>query len=313
MHDPMTLVWRIRIPLPWFRDSKFRKDKDGQLVPREFRMRAEIRLVDIWHNDPQTDGSDDSCSVRRILSRKHGSLLKHFGSDEARSPWFLRERAKIPSSPADAEALLRGALWHVARCLGLNRWSLFHKRVTFEWCAREASELLHNTADNVRSSLCLLPGYHTNDQNPDGPPAEEIDLEDHAAWAREDRRSLDDPRYPKEASEYWRRERSEGFFFMVAKILSRETARWWQHPRWHFWHWSFQVHAWRWFMRRYVERCGKCRKRFKGRSVFSDWGGTRKWCAACEGVSEPSMGASVAKPYSSLNANDFEQANDPRA
>lgn len=310
MHDPMTLVWRIRIPLPWFRGSKFRTNKDGKLVPNAFRMRAEIRLVDIWHNDPCTDGSDDSCSVRKLLPRKHGSLLKHLGSDEAGSPWFLRERAKIPASPADAEALLRGALWHVARCLRLNRWSLFHKRVTFDWCTREASELLHNTADNVRSSLCLLPGYHTNDQNPDGPPVEEIDIEDTAAWEREGRRSLDDPRYPKEASAYWRTERSESFFFMIAKILSRETARWWQHPRWHFWHWSFQVHAWQWFMRRYVERCSQCRKRFRGGPVSADWGGTNRRCSACSGVS---VAASVSRPYSSLNANDFDQANDPRA
>jgi hypothetical protein len=309
MHDPMTLVWRIRIPLPWFREPKFRTNKAGERVPNRFRMRSCISLVDVWHNDPCSDGSDDSCSTRRRLARAHKDVLESMGSDEAASPWFLRERAKIPASPADAEALLRGALWHVARCLKLDRWSWSHKRITFAWCARMASELIHNTADNVRSSLCLLPGYHTNDRNPDGPPVEEIDIEDTAAWEREGRRSLDDPRYPAEASKWARKDRSEQFFFMVARILSRETARWWHEPRWHFRHWSFQVHPWQWLMRRYVERCSRCRKRFRGGPVFTDWGGTNRRCSSCEG----SSGTATVTPYSSLNANDFEQAQDPRA
>lgn len=276
MHDPETVAWEIRLPFFW---------------RERYRWPS---ILTIWHHDPQIGGHDDSCCVRWRLMRKHKGLLAHMGGDEARSPWFRRERAKIPSSPADAEALLRGALWHVARCLGLHRWSLFHKRVTFDWCAREASELLHNGVDNVRSSLCLLPGWHTNDRNPDGPPVEELDIEDYDGHERESKRSPDDVRYPKEASEYWRRQESEGFFFMIAKILSRATARWWQHPRWHFWHWSFQVHAWQRFKRRFIERCGKCGVRYKGSSdVHTNWDGTRTWCGKCAGVSV--AGPSVAK------------------
>lgn len=294
MRDPMSVAWEIRLPFFW----------------RESYRRPSI--LTIWHNDPETDGTDDSCCAWKRLGREHKGLLKCLAGDEARTPWFLRERAKEPSSPADAESLLRGALWHAAKAMRLDRWSLHHKRVTFQQCGQLACDLIHNGVDNVRTSLCLLPGWHTNDRNLDGPPVEELDIEDHEGHAREDKRSPDDVRYPKEASEYWRKEASEQFFRTIARILSRETARWWQQPRWHFWHWSFQVHAWQRFKRRFIERCDKCRKRFKGRSVFSDYHGTRKWCAACEGVSDDAMGK-VAQPYSSLNANDFEQAQDPRA
>ena len=265
MHDPKTVAWELRLPFFW----------------RE-RWRRPC-LLTIWHNDPEADGTDDSCCVRKRIFKKHKGLLRCLGGDEARNPWFRRERAKEPSSPADAEALLRGAMWYVATCLRLDKWSWLHRRITFRECEQLACELIHNGVDNVRSSLCLLPGWHTNDRNPDGPPAEELDIEDHAGHERESRRPAHDVRYPKEASEYWRREVSEGFFFMIAKILSRETARWWQHPRWHFWHWSFQVHAWQRFKRRFIERCSRCGVRYRGRSdVFSDWGG-KTWCGDCQG------------------------------
>lgn len=285
MHDPMHVVWEIRLPFFW----------------RESYRRPSI--LTIWHNDPCVGGSDDSCATRWRLLRNHKGLLKCLGGDEARTPWFCRERAKQPSSPADAEALLRGAFWYVARALQLHRWSWSHRRITFRECEQLACELIHNGVDNVRSSLCLLPGYHTNDRNPDGPPVEELNINDADGIERESKRSAEDVRYPKEASAYWRLDRSEGFFFMLAKILSRETARWWQAPKWHFWHWSFQVHAWQRFKRRFIERCSKCGVRYKGRSdVFSGWGGGSTWCGDCQ-----------SGGYAKVTPKDVEVAQDPRA
>lgn len=270
MHDPMTVAWEFKLPLLW---------RESWRWPR---------ILTIWHNDPCTDGSDDSCCARKRLGRKHKGLLGCMGGDEARSPWFLRERAKQPSSPADAEALIRGALWHVATCTRLDRWAMSHRRITFADCARIASELLHNTVDNVRGSLCLLPGWHTNDCKV-GEQLVEIDPNDDAAMDAERARPADD--YPAEASEWARRHRSEAFFRMIARILSRETARWWQEPRWHLWHWSFQVPAWQRFKRRFSDRCSKCGVRYRGTSeVFTDWEGTRTWCAACHGATAKADG-----------------------
>lgn len=48
----------------------------------------------------------------------------------------------------------------------------------------------------------------------------------------------------------------------IFAALRREERHWWQHPRWHFWHWRFQVHPWQTFRRWAFSRCTGCGKRF---------------------------------------------------
>lgn len=48
MHDPMTVAFDIAFPKFW------RKKKRGGWRPR-------LHLVTVWHVDPETDGTDDSC------------------------------------------------------------------------------------------------------------------------------------------------------------------------------------------------------------------------------------------------------------
>lgn len=44
----------------------------------------------------------------------------------------------------------------------------------------------------------------------------------------------------------------------------RPTSRWWfLHPRWHFWHWSFQVHPLQQLQRRLFDKCCVCGGKFK--------------------------------------------------
>lgn len=47
--------------------------------------------------------------------------------------------------------------------------------------------------------------------------------------------------------------------FRLHKTLTR---RWWQHPRWHFWHWKFQIHPIQYFKRWAFSRCHYCGGRF---------------------------------------------------
>jgi hypothetical protein len=216
MHDPMTVAFEV--PRPW----------------PERGFRGEWRwpsLITIWHVDPETDGSDDSCGWSRPrLSKDDLGRLKWIAGSEARSPWFLREAAKEPSSPADAEALMRGALLTTAR--------LLHLKLTLVEATTLASSLIHEPADNVRSRLCLLPGYHTNDP---------------------------------EDGEWYRQRNSEEFFVMLGSILAHRRRRWWQHPRWHLHHWKVQVHPIQAFKRWAWSRCCKCGGRFPwGASVVSN-------------------------------------------
>ena len=51
---------------------------------------------------------------------------------------------------------------------------------------------------------------------------------------------------------------------------------WWKHPRWHFWHWEFQVHPVQEFKRWAFSRCCYCGHRFQwGEAPLSlTWAGT---------------------------------------
>lgn len=53
--------------------------------------------------------------------------------------------------------------------------------------------------------------------------------------------------------------RIEGIF----AALRRRERPWWRHPRWHFWHWQFQIHPWQQFRRWMLTRCALCGKPFK--------------------------------------------------
>src|SRR3990167_1211215 len=54
----------------------------------------------------------------------------------------------------------------------------------------------------------------------------------------------------------------EFLFFCVFKAFIRNRRPWYRHPRWHVWHWRFQIHAWQKFRRWAFSRCAGCGKGF---------------------------------------------------
>lgn len=205
MHDPKTVICDFP-PYSWRERLKF--------LPHLFTL---------WHVDPEADGSDDSCgySVPK-LTRKQLCDLDWLAGCEARTPWFQRETAKEPASPADAEALLRGAFLSVAPYVGVRNLTMAEAT---EW----ACGMLHHPADNVRSSLCLLPGWHTNSE----------------------RVTEDD-----------RKREAAHLFYIVARFILRERRPWWRHPRWHVRHWEIQIRPLQTLKRVLFSRCRHCGGRF---------------------------------------------------
>lgn len=53
------------------------------------------------------------------------------------------------------------------------------------------------------------------------------------------------------------------FFLTLFHCYLRFNRPWYRHPRWHFWHWHFQVHPWQTFRRWALSRCCKCGGRFR--------------------------------------------------
>ncbi len=186
MHDPATVICDIPNPFSW---------RKCQILG--WRMGS---LATIWHVDPESDGSDDSCGwTFPKLTKEQKGNISFLAWCESEKPWFQAELSKNASRPADAECLLRGAFLAVARSIGA--------KITWDDACLWSSELIHGPVDKFRSSLCHLPGWHSN--------------------FGEDRKD--------------QRERSaESLFFCIARFILRMRRPWWKHPRWHFWHWKIQ-------------------------------------------------------------------------
>ena len=210
MHDPQTVAFEIKSP--W-------RSGRSELFPKGRRQ----TWITIWHVDPESDGSDDSCGFSRARIPKDVlGELAFSARQEAQYPWFLRAAAAVPPSAVEAECLLRGALLEAAASCRL--------KLSLEEASRLAVRLLHNPVDNLRSSLCFLPGYHSNfDEDREG------DREEHALW----------------------------LYRSLARCLLTDARPWYRHPRWHFWHWKIQVHALQRFQRWAFSRCCRCGGRFR--------------------------------------------------
>lgn len=194
MHDPMTVAFRVRRPWP----QRRHEDPRCAGLPRFWPP-----ILTVWHVDPESDGSDNSCGwgFARV-PQAIGEVLKFDAREEARRPWLLAEARKTPQSAADAECLLRGAILYVAGVCRLH--------YSLERAAVLAARLLHNPVDNMRGSLGFLPGWHSN--------------------SSEDR-------------EADRQQCASCVFHALARILLTEARPWWRHPRWHFWHWRIEFHG----------------------------------------------------------------------
>lgn len=215
MHDPMTVVCDIKRPWPRLTRAGVERKHWGWFYWPTW--------ITVWHVDPERDGSDDSCGWSSPkLTKAQISDLAFFAGCEARDPWLLRDRGKQPNNAAEAEAKLIYAIEMVAQRLNVA----ISSREAVKW----AAHLLHNPIDNVRGSLCHLPGWHTNNHE---------DNEDD------------------------RRERALSLYCLLARFILRQRRPWYRHPRFHVWHWKIQIHPVQAFKRWAFSRCAGCGKRFR--------------------------------------------------
>lgn len=243
MHDPSTLAFSIKRPWP----SRFRLSSNRRLYWPS--------IVDIWHVDPERDGSDDSCGWSFVrVPEKIRRELEFDAGCEARDPWLLSDASKRPLSVVDAERKLAHAILRVARICKV--------RCSIKRAERLAGDLIHNPVDNLRSSLCFLPGWHSN---------------------RDADRESD------------RKQSAHELYVCLASILLTRARPWWKHPRWHFWHWEINVQPIQAFKRWMWSRCSKCGGRFSWgyAPVTNQWnsegprwfkGETDKFHANCDDV-----------------------------
>jgi len=230
MHDPMTVAFQIRNPWrtykPWPKDIK--KWEDVPEAKQEGRSKYwqegyRESCVTIWHVDPETDGTDDSCGFSHAkFTERQRQVLKSLAWSEARNPWLRAAKSKVLEDAVLAENLARAGLLATADALDI--------KISYDEASILAVRLVHNPIDNIRGSLCLLPGYHTNSQQDD---------------------------------QYWREECAYSLFYCFARNLQRGRRHWWNHPRWHIHHWKIQIHALQNLKRWLFSKCTGCGNRFR--------------------------------------------------
>lgn len=260
MHDPLTVAFEIR--KPWFKYRPWPKkhrhgyekrfawehrlsDKDKKGRERMWPEGYRESFITIWHKDPERDGTDDSCGFTYPkLSKKQVELLHNAAWSESQNPHFLSCKAKEWNGTyADAVSLYEGLVLLACNVLKI--------KVSMDFIRRFTMERIHR-ADCCPPTgvFCFLPGYHTNNQND---------------------------------SEEDRQEHFCGILCGVARGVLYELRPWWKQPKWHFWHWRFQViplqRLWNWLF----QRCSKCRKGFGyGESRIGSWSGNHVWHEQCD-------------------------------
>jgi len=206
---------------------------DPKTVAHEIKIKNWC-LLTIWHVDPESDGTDDSCGWGRPrLTEKENKIINDVIEWEKSFPYY-----SSPSLPVvqvnpeyDFNQMLAGdCLAHVAGAwqhIALTR-DRRKKMTNAEWW--EIVGLATNPDDNLRATLA--------------------DMEE------------------KPRERIWR------FFSCVMRAYLRFHRHWWRHPRWHIHHWEFQVHPIQRLKRWLFSRCAYCGEHFKyGYAPTSTYGG----------------------------------------
>lgn len=230
MHDPSTVAFTI--PRPWPQKSTLGT-----------KRRYWPALITVWHEDPMDWGgkergrSDDSCGW-------HTPHLKE-GERETwnkRAEYQWRELFAKTRATADGESYAR-VCYDAPDCFTAVYWLWRHFKHEYRkgsWLYRQpwqygnrpsASEMeaIMNLATNPVDNLqfCFV------HDAPHPPGSRDREHEDFLS-----------------------------FYNSVHRAYRRHHRPWWKHPKWHFWHWRFQIHPWQTFRRWAFSRCAGCGKRF---------------------------------------------------
>lgn len=179
-------------------------------------------ILAIWHVDPETDGTDDSCGwFNPKVTEREEKIIAEMVDWDMEMPYYSSPYLPLTTvNPKyDYSQMLAGD------CLSFVAWTWLHiawhirrdkKMTILEWW--DVVSLSSNPYDNLRSVLAD----------------------------------------PDETAEY----KVNRFFHCVMKAYLRHHRPWWKHPRWHIHHWQFQVHFIQTLKRWLFSQCAHCGRRF---------------------------------------------------
>lgn len=228
MHDPLTVAHEINSPF---------KNKHGDHNP----------IITIWHKDPETDGTDDSCGwfIRPRHADKYmlKTIISEFEFNFKHDYWFTHDGIPVFSTQGIVLNMYKAAAWKMFYP-NRRKYNRFLRKYLFE---------ILSFAENPTDSL------HTS-----------ITQEYRYRMIEHDRSQVDS-----------REDRIRQFAAIIYTDILRKERKWYQHPRWHIHHWRIQFHPIQQLIRRYWQKCCVCGKRgFKNDVAFGDCNG-RTWHGKC--------------------------------
>lgn len=245
MHDPQTLTFTVKIPLPWKRDSFLKRNGGREWVKWAF--------ADIWHHDPEKDGSDDSCGW--FMRARHGDketlerIVKRFTYEwdntftpEGTNKVYYSGLFKPDGDP-------------VMSVLGITL-NLFHIAAN-EHFQSDGQTMWKKSRRFLKKNLLEIMLFAEN-------PVDSL----HDGITRKFEKGCDEKHTPAR-----REERIRSMAGCIYSWILRKERPWYRHPRWHIWHWEVKL-PWYWTIRRWLlNRCCKCGARF----YFGECPHTDQW------------------------------------
>lgn len=272
MHDPDSLLWDVKIPIPFRAEA--RKNWCG----------GYINLFQVWHRDPCTDGSDDSCG--RYCRARHGvpgvveetvkQLEWDWDSTFQMSEDDDREDADeyghaYTRSPIRYTGLFKPDGTPLMSTIGIVTWIYFNtliihykrkyshdkaRRKTYKYINKHIAEIItfaENPTDSLHSSITNVFGNDIATAN------------------------------DKHHQDHLRKQRISSLVSAVYGSIIRDIRPWYKNPALHVHHWRLSGGIFS-VVRNLFMRCNNCRKRMWKKERTYNWGGDSATCADCHPV-----------------------------
>ena len=210
---------------------------DPKTVAHELQMLGKT-IITVWHVDPESDGSDDSCGwVSPNLTDREKGIIDDILEWEHNFPFYSSQAVSSHAIIEDPKYAYHKQ--PVGDCMG-------YIAAAWQHIAWHRDRRRRVTVDELWEIITLAVNPHDNLR---------------AILADPDMDSL---------------QRAKGFLYCVMRAYLRHHRPWWKHPRWHVHHWSIQVHFIQNLKRWLFSRCAGCGKRFSwGEAPTStQWEGT---------------------------------------
>lgn len=250
MHSPETVAFTIYLG--------GKRKKNGQYRDP---------FITIWHNDPEKDGTDDSCGwfmrSRHIDKTIIDKVEKEFEFD-----WDRTYKNKEGHVYFTGLFTPDGFPNLSVQAIVLNLYVKATKVILNPDGKKDWGKVWKKTWKLINQRYAQIMFF-----------AESLDDSLHSTITRKFAIGTDTP-YTSEYRKNMIRELAD----IITMEIIRSQRKWYQHPKWHIHHWSIQFHPLQRLKRRYWDKCSVCGKRgFKG-AAYSDWHGTKIWHEQCNRI-----------------------------